>query len=251
MTSEAATVIIPFPFANSDPAENSKRQEFGDYSVNPQAEFKWTMHPAIANLRRVFDLESSCGYITMMSVRGSSTCSVIRASHSDTNLAGVIKLEDVPEDSGTDEDDQIIFVSSKSSPLPEPKNGFNDDKCAKIYKDELDSVINEDLTKDASNVMKPQVYDSRQQKIESLRLDLTVTRPDTVGGSGCLGTVLIEETAEDKLWYEDWTLLDCHFGIPLFDASVNQTISERIVSNKLWDEGRSVKKNHFDILASV
>jgi len=41
---------------------------------------------------------------------------------------------------------------------------------------------------------------------------------------------------QERVWFDDWTLLDCQFGLPLFDSGVNQIVSERIVSNDLWDE---------------
>jgi hypothetical protein len=33
---------------------------------------------------------------------------------------------------------------------------------------------------------------------------------------------------------EQWTLLDCCFGVPLFDAEANSQICEAIVSTELW-----------------
>eukprot|EP00096_Caligus_rogercresseyi_P011485 TRINITY_DN4523_c0_g1_i1.p1 TRINITY_DN4523_c0_g1~~TRINITY_DN4523_c0_g1_i1.p1 ORF type:complete len:812 (-),score=203.50 TRINITY_DN4523_c0_g1_i1:384-2819(-) len=40
---------------------------------------------------------------------------------------------------------------------------------------------------------------------------------------------------EDPLSYQDnWTLLELHFGLPLFDSSLNKVISQKIVQNKIW-----------------
>lgn len=232
MTSESSTVVIPFPFDSKNTGEKSRREDSGDYS-NRQQYFKWTKHPAIVKLSQVIDLESTCGYITMMNIRGSSTSSVARPSHSNTNIPGVIKLGNLAEVNTSDDEDQVIF---SQSPNPhEPTNGFKDDKSAKLYKEELDSMVGEDFLEPDSGNGKPQVYDSRQQKIESLRLDLAATHHEAAFSSNSL---LNKEASDSTVWYEDWVLLDCHFGLPLFDATVNEIISERIVSKKLLEETR-------------
>lgn len=37
---------------------------------------------------------------------------------------------------------------------------------------------------------------------------------------------------------DNWTFLDLNFGIPLFDAELNNKICERIISNGLWKNKR-------------
>lgn len=34
----------------------------------------------------------------------------------------------------------------------------------------------------------------------------------------------------------EWTLLDCCFGLPLFNSDVNQNICKYIVDNQMWKE---------------
>ncbi|KAG7166866.1 FAM91A1-like [Homarus americanus] len=40
---------------------------------------------------------------------------------------------------------------------------------------------------------------------------------------------------------DQWHLLECHFGLPLFDASLNQQVSHKIISHKLFSQ-ESVEK---------
>lgn len=41
----------------------------------------------------------------------------------------------------------------------------------------------------------------------------------------------------------DWVLLDCHFGIPLFDSNLNGEICERVISEKLFYKSSLEKMN--------
>ncbi len=240
-------MVVPFPFLSSNGGEDV--EDSGDKVTSIFS--KWAKHPAILKLSRLIDLERSCGYITMMNVKGSA----LRQSNSSTNLSLVppsIKLpnlleEDFDDSRGTDEDeDQIMFVSANSSAVSEPRNGFKDEKCANIYKEELNFVIDE--LEEAQNIP-PQVYDSRKQKIESLRLDLTVNASGSVlegcpSSSNKPNLLSADSTNGENNWYDDWTILDCHFGLPLFDTTVNQIVSERIVSNNLWEESRYDIEQH-------
>ncbi|XP_074640527.1 protein FAM91A1-like [Tubulanus polymorphus] len=80
----------------------------------------------------------------------------------------------------------------------EPLNGITDEISAEMLASEVDSLATP----------------KHLQRPNSLPQGLTVE--------------LTRET--------DWVLLDCCFGIPLFDASVNKTVCERIASEKLCSE---------------
>lgn len=44
-------------------------------------------------------------------------------------------------------------------------------------------------------------------------------------------------TSDSKEFFgEEWTILDCHFGVPLFDVDCNTRICEYIVRNLCNDE---------------
>jgi len=44
-----------------------------------------------------------------------------------------------------------------------------------------------------------------------------------------------EDCSEDNQKLNQWTLFDCHFGIPLFDRTLNKNVCHRILSNNLFD----------------
>jgi len=65
-----------------------------------------------------------------------------------------------------------------------------------------------------------------------------------VSGSGGRRRTTKAMLAESRTMEEDWVLLDCYFGIPLFDANANQQICRRIASQKLCNKERLVICHH-------
>jgi len=93
-------------------------------------------------------------------------------------------------------------------------------------------------------VQEPQGFDPRQQKLESLRLDLKfgdLTISSSSDGSRdteCDTSKNSDSESggfqDDMVKFDDWTILDCYFGIPLFDAAINQIVCEKMLTNGLW-----------------
>lgn len=264
---ESSVVIVPFPFSDGGKGKTDRNNKDKDNSISPiiQSYKKWAKHPAIIKLARVLDLEKNCGYITMMNIRGSSSISsrctadnylcvlsdpvlAVPDNHHHNNVA---KLTSLPEEESNSDDEEeefhVIPNTSTTTNVPEPENGFKSDHCAKLYQEELELELSNTSTSssdqpNAQNTVKPAAFDSRQQKIESLRLDLSIkeSKTDSVisTGKGGGGLQAVKNSNSDKSWYDDWTLLDCHFGVPLFDGSVSQIVCEKILSNSLWEEER-------------
>lgn len=46
------------------------------------------------------------------------------------------------------------------------------------------------------------------------------------------------EDENETLVEEEWSLLECYFGIPLFESSINKQTCEKIVSNGLCNADR-------------
>ncbi|CAL8135325.1 unnamed protein product [Orchesella dallaii] len=249
---ESSVVIVPFPFTDGDKRKTDESQPSdNNISISPivQSYKKWAKHPAIIKLARVLDLEKNCGYITMMNTRGSSSLS--NRNTADNYLCILSepvvpvpdnqfrnqKLTSLPEEPNSDDDEEEEFdVISNST---EPANGFKSDQCAKLYQEELEMELsNAPSQYDLPNAVKPTGFDSRQQRIESLRLDLSIEESKTDSASLNRNVVGAQQAKvrTDKSWFDDWTLLDCHFGVPLFDGSVSQIVCEKILSNSLWEE---------------
>ncbi|KAK2143398.1 hypothetical protein NP493_4531g00001 [Ridgeia piscesae] len=78
-----------------------------------------------------------------------------------------------------------------------------------------------------------------------LKLDIGVTGSEPLSQS-C-----------DLCNYSDWVLLDCCYGIPLFDAGVNRAVCDRIASHKLCNTDslqellQSSRKLSLDLLSFI
>lgn len=248
-------VIVPFPFGGGD----NHFQDNNSSSISPtvQSYKKWAKHPAIIKLARVLDLEKNCGYITMVNVRGSSSISSRSTAENYLCVLGealtvvpesqqiTTKLTSLPEESNSDDEEEEfhVILNNANSNSSDPANGFKSDQCAKLYQEELEmefSNASSDTPQFDISSGKPTGFDSRQQKIESLRLDLSIkeTKGDSNALSGKLDSTHQTREKGDKSWFDDWTLLDCHFGVPLFDGVVSQIVCEKILSNLLWEEER-------------
>lgn len=251
--------MVPFPFGDGDDG-GSKDSSCPSTSPLVQSYKKWAKHPAVVKLARLLDLENNCGYITMVNIRGSTSAS--NRSTADNYLCVLgdpnvsvpetphsIKLSSLPEESNTDDEEEFHVIPTTHQNL-EPANGFKSDQCAKLYQEELDlelqnaSTPSFDVSKGST---KPTGFDARQQKIESLRLELNIE--ESIKSHSKNQSERIVDGAQptnekcDKTWYDDWTLLDCHFGIPLFDSSVSRIVCEKILSNALWEEERFETKH--------
>jgi len=246
-------VIVPFPFGSQDTSGDKGSSSEGFQQVG-NIYAKWAKHPAIVKLSRVVDLEKNCGYITMINTRGATSSyerlksniftedlKVSDPSHNSKKLGELteetVKDNEVQEDSTSDDGYHLVV-----NPTPDqPKNGFKDETCAKLYQEELDNEFK--ITSDNSAEhpsREPQGYDPRRQKLESLRLDLKLTGAPGASTKELKSNVPNEEKVTEMHCFDDWTLLDCYFGIPLFDSGINQITCERMLRNELWKPSRYV-----------
>ena len=44
--------------------------------------------------------------------------------------------------------------------------------------------------------------------------------------------------SEEDISFDDWTLLDCCFGIPLFNSKLNREVCDKILDRRLLDPQR-------------
>lgn len=64
-----------------------------------------------------------------------------------------------------------------------------------------------------------------------------INTKEFIGRKGTLGEGV------NVLPLDQWLLLECHFGLPLFDANLNDEISRRVVANNLFASKRSVSRD--------
>jgi hypothetical protein len=162
---------------------------------------------------------------------------MVNLSTSRTNGLNTVGLpaEDVMAGSSQQNESQAslveAWVAANNSPVSgartsnSPVNGFTSEECADILEQELDNLCGERSPK-----LKPPQYvhskdcdDSNADR--NAKVDVEVGARD----SKMLG---VDSRLKDE--QDQWTLLDCCFGVPLFDAEANSQICEAIVSTELW-----------------
>jgi hypothetical protein len=82
-------------------------------------------------------------------------------------------------------------------------------------------ILNCDYFIDTSPVFQKNGVSLLKEELEKLNNPLCVTKP------------LLLEPVYDK---PKWTLLDCCFGLPLFNSDVNKNICKHIIDNQMWKE---------------
>ena len=165
-------------------------------------------HRAIQRLSSVLDLNHTCGYITLL-----KTGQKLDGKGSKPCPAQTACLSNrLPTKSQHGADQQVSH--SKSST---PKNGIKDSASAEMLASEIDSL--DDATQS--------ILSSPDRS--KLRLDVGETEPS------------VEQREADV--ESEWVLLDCCFGIPLFDALVNQQVCRRVATQGLCNKDRYVFKD--------
>lgn len=150
------------------------------------------------------------------------------------NIVGLPSEDVIPEATQQTVDQASIveaWVAASSRPVAgtrtsnSPVNGFTSEECADILEQELDNLCGERSPK----VKSPQYVHRKLYGETDAERNLKVDVDVGTRGSKMLG---VDRKLEDE--QEQWTLLDCCFGVPLFDAEANSQICEAIVSTELW-----------------
>ena len=149
------------------------------------------------------------------------------------NIVGLSAEDVVPEVTEQNVKVSLVeaWVAANSSPVGDtrtsnsPVNGFTSEECADILKEELDNLHGE---------QSPQIKKSQycHNKVSGESDAVTNTKVDVEMETRDSKMLEVGRHLEDE--QEQWTLLDCCFGVPLFDAEANLQICEAIVSTELW-----------------
>ncbi|PSN39281.1 Protein FAM91A1 [Blattella germanica] len=168
---------------------------------------------AVRKLSEHIDLSHNCGFITMVNLNTNRS--------SGSNIVGLAAEDLTPSTRPSETQVSLVeaWVAANNSPSTRtsnsPVNGFTSEECADILEQELDNLSGER----SPNTKRPQ---QMHGKI-----------------SGCAGSDLGARDSKTNLGNnrnleDEWTLLDCCFGVPLFDAVTNSEICDAIVSMELW-----------------
>ncbi|XP_034247668.1 protein FAM91A1 isoform X2 [Thrips palmi] len=162
----------------------------------------WQKHPAILRLSDHVDLKHNCGFVTMVSL-GSND--FVGKKNETSNITRVIGLA----------------TECQHDRQPSPVNGITNQECANILREELDSLKqNGDMNAETSQSVGPdsETVSVADQLAGKLKLNLPECQSDFPEAS------------------DSWTLLDCCFGVPLFDVEANKLICESIISCGLGEQ---------------
>lgn len=164
-------------------------------------------YPIVERLGEKIDLVHNCGYVTLLNERKASF-QLTMPSRSTTQ-----KLEE-----------PRIATSSLQEPIP--SNGSLSEENATLLREELDHLLEDDSNCDikCNTDSKPPT-----QSDKSHRTRMVATKDSKP-------TTLDIKPERNSNEYGGWVLIDCCFGVPLFDHAMNRHICDVIINKNLWGD---------------
>ncbi|XP_067004494.2 protein FAM91A1 [Anabrus simplex] len=157
----------------------------------------WSCHPAIQKLKDTIDLRNNCGFITMVNLNNAVT----HHPHGLSLREEVGMLVSTPS-ANSNSMVEAWVTANASTTTSSPVNGFTSQDCVDILEEELNSLVGSVKCSGETNITKK------------------------------VGNLSLRGSPED----DKWTLLDCCFGVPLFDAEANMRICDAIITEGLWKQ---------------
>ena len=177
-------------------------------------------HQAVECLSASLDLKHACGFITLLKT-GKTYQTPSTKQQVTSNTASPSEVKSTKDSTNT----AVSSSTSTRSHSCSPKNGIQDSLCAKVLASELDS-LDQDLDVDSPI--------SHKATTDRTNLKLDLDTSSVLGKSDDLpvGTCNRLES--------HWLLLDCCYGVPLFDAHVNRQVCDRILAQGLCNRDRYI-----------
>lgn len=185
--------VVSFPFKDEEPV-------FSATNLN------WKNHSGIKRLIRSYNLNNTCGYITMLRTNRHSSCSSDKVEQNSSSSTSVLNhLHDI--------DDNIVNM---------PVNGVTSEENKLLLREEVDNAKSCEAqlfagVNDTITTASKQARDQLKSSMASVHVSLPV----------------LSYFSSDV---NDWCILDCNFGVPLFDTKLNATICQSIVQGGLWNQ---------------
>ncbi|XP_060526700.1 protein FAM91A1 [Cylas formicarius] len=221
----AETKILPFPFRSGTPSKAF------DPSPLPN-------HPVLSILAEVLDLEHSCGYLTFANVgvldfgrpkgaerrvqlRGGGKSGAPGASRTLKEAVSEEKLR-------TPVESHFAVTPEDGASRSSPTNGFTSQDCSTLLQEELDQLAIKETTSNLDrNDSVEMLLSPTEEHVGIFSRESPEGATDhVVKGNG--ESYKLPDLHDDS--HKMWTLLDCHFGVPLFDADANTKICDAIIS---------------------
>ena len=192
-------------------------------------------HPVLQKLASELDLCHTCGYVTLLKTGKGVNCE----QHS------LVTVDDATASTRPSPE-----CSNNNSSSSCPRNGITNTASAEMLALELDSLDVDEKTSTVSADRTALALDV-DEKTSTVSADRTALALDVDEKTS---TVSADRTALaldvgvdgsdattqscDACSHSDWVLLDCCYGIPLFDSIVNREVCDRISSQKLCNSDR-------------
>ncbi|XP_056643964.1 protein FAM91A1 isoform X2 [Diorhabda sublineata] len=129
-----------------------------------------------------------------------------------------------------------VTPASNASRSSSPANGFTSQEGSNLLQEELDQLAVNEKIRDKGNISLEVALKNSlsidgltsptDENINMFSLDHKV---DVKSEEKTEENTTKKEIVEEQNPSEDWTLLDCHFGVPLFDVNANTKICDTIV----------------------
>ncbi|XP_068235313.1 protein FAM91A1-like isoform X1 [Palaemon carinicauda] len=173
---------------------------------------KRTNHPAVQVLSRQLDLQHTFGFIKLVAFPGADTPGVSGFSTSEITTG-------MPQGATSS---SKSFVPDESEEDPNIGNTTSGSEAG------TEKLSVDEASGDSSSIPQVVSFDD----VSSIVLEKSEGQPSQRDNMTLqFGSPLVEQ----------WQLLECHFGLPLFDASLNEEVSHKIISHKLFSP-ESVQK---------
>ena len=181
-------------------------------------------HRSIQKLTSMLDLKHTCGFITLLKT-GKKYVPVPNGPIQNTNTSKGVTSPSIAKFSKDNLNSAAASHISVRSQSCSPKNGIHDSVSAEMLASELDSLdeVLHGQPMDGESISQMPGSPDRSK----LTLEFSDKSMPQVEISDCDNTLECE-----------WVLLDCCYGIPLFHASVNKQVCQRIAAKGLCNRER-------------
>nr|CAD7455305.1 unnamed protein product [Timema tahoe] len=209
----AEIILVPFPQVTK-----GSRDDSSDYR-------KWYSHPAIEKLSEHIDLVHNCGFVTMVNLTNTQGGGLRFKDRDEGHIA-------TPSSTSCTNlvESWITSTSIERDRTSSPINGFTSRECADILEEELNNLVGQKGRDQAISSPKGLVVGTGANNGENSRVEDARPKGAKVPGS------LLRVCNKGREESDAWTLMDCCFGIPLFDEDVNLRICDSIVDCALWSK---------------
>ncbi|KAJ6641278.1 Protein FAM91A1 [Pseudolycoriella hygida] len=225
------------------------------FSKTDSSKAKWSKHKALEKLRQILNFDNTCGYITYIKTgvpdlgcesydeNVSLARPKSRKDRRHSSIGGFIprmenspSIQSIPLQSPMDEvtSFNVIRKTDDNFTLKSPNEDYfaitpSNSSPANVFRS---ADCNELLAKELAG-LEDNLSDQDEEKSKGLYSQSSIEIPFDSNSINEEEDITFDSR---ELYGEEWTILDCNFGVPLFDVDCNTRICEYIVRNLCNDD---------------